>query len=178
MGIYFITGNRNKLEEVKSIFPEVESLSLDLPEIQELNAERIIEEKLKEASKFHSGELFCEDTSLYINCLNGLPGPLIKWFLQSLGNQGIYDLVKSHSDLRATAKTVIGYAGKGKIRFFSGEVQGSIVEPRGKTQFGWDPLFQPNGHIKTFAEMSREEKNEISMRREALEKLKEYLEKD
>ncbi|MEK6845444.1 MAG: non-canonical purine NTP pyrophosphatase [Nanoarchaeota archaeon] len=52
-----------------------------------------------------------------------------------------------------------------------------MVAPRGKTNFGWDPLFQPHGHTKTFAEMSAEEKNKFSMRRKALEKLKEFLEK-
>ena len=59
---------------------------------------------------------------------------------------------------------------------FRGEVQGQIVSPRGGTNFGWDPVFLPNGYTKTFAEMSPEEKNAISHRRIAVLKLKEYLE--
>jgi len=179
MVLYFITGNGNKLKEVQAVLPQVQSLNLDLPEIQELDAKKIIEKKLEEAIKAHpKREIFCEDTSLYINCLNGLPGPLIKWFMQSLGNQGIYDLVKHYSDLTATARTVIGYSGRGEIKFFSGEVYGKIVKPRGETTFGWDPLFQPNGYDKTFAEMSKAEKNEISMRRKALEQLRDYLRRE
>ncbi len=173
--LYFITGNKGKLLEVKSIIPEVQSLDIDLPEIQELDAHKIIEEKLKEARKVHSGEFFCEDTSLYIECLNGLPGPLIKWFLQALGTKGIYELVKNNKNHKAVAKTVIGYTNGKEIQFFEGEAVGEIVAPRGETNFGWDPLFQPDGHTKTFAEMDAEEKNRLSMRRKALEKLKGYL---
>ncbi len=177
MTLYFLTGNKNKLKEVQTILPEVQGLDIDLPEIQELDAHKIIEEKLREARKVHSGEFFCEDTSLYIECLNGLPGPLIKWFLQSLGNGGIYELVKSNKNHKVIVKTVIGYTNGKDILFFEGEAVGEIVAPRGKTNFGWDPLFQPHGHTKTFAEMSAEEKNKFSMRRKALEKLKEFLEK-
>ena len=62
-----------------------------------------------------------------------------------------------------------------KIHFFEGEIKGTIVNPRGKTDFGWDPIFQPNGHKKTFGEMTKEEKNKISHRKVAVEKLKEHL---
>jgi len=54
-------------------------------------------------------------------------------------------------------------------------VKGTIVEPRGETNFGWDPIFQPEGYTKTFAEMSADEKNSLSMRKLAAEKLKESL---
>ncbi len=161
--------------EVKSIIPEVQSLDLNLPEIQELDAKKIIEEKLKEARKVHSGELFCEDTSLYIECLNGLPGPLIKWFLQALETKGIYELVKNNSNKKVVAKTIVGYTDGKIIQFFEGETYGTIVEPTAKGGFGWDALFKPDGCSKSFAEMSLEEKNKFSMRRKALEKLKEYL---
>src|SRR3989339_882781 len=96
--IYFISGNLNKLMEVRTVFPKAESLALDLPEIQELDPQKVIEEKLKEARHYHEGRLFCEDTSLYIDCLNGFPGPLIKWLLKAVGNEGIYKMISSYSD--------------------------------------------------------------------------------
>lgn len=173
--LYFITGNINKFNEAKSIIPEIEQIDFDLPEIQELDSRKIIEEKLNEAIKNNSGNFFCEDTSLYINCLNGLPGPLIKWFLEKLGNKGIYDLISKYENKSAYAKTIVGYVEDGKIIFFEGQVNGKIVEPKSETSFGWDPIFQPEGYEKTFAEMSLEEKNKISMRKEALIKLKNYL---
>lgn len=177
MTLYFITGNQEKLKEVKAMVPEVEGIDLDLPEIQELDPMKIITGKLKEATKEREGEFFVEDTSLYFECLNGLPGPLIKWFLQSLGTRGIYELVSKYDNHKAVAKNVIGYSDGKDIHFFVGEIKGKIVKPRGKTNFGWDSIFRPDGFEKTFAEMSQEEKNKISHRKLALTKLKEFLEK-
>lgn len=174
---YFITGNKNKFKEAKEILPEIKQIKLYLPEIQEMDAKKIIEEKLKEAIKKNKGNFFCEDTSLYINSLNGLPGPLIKWFMQTLGNKGIFKLIENSNDKSATAKTIIGYTDGKKVLFFEGAIKGKIVFPRGKTNFGWDPLFMPKGYNKTFAGLGLNEKNKISMRRKALIKLKSYLEK-
>ena len=176
--IQFITCNQNKFDEVKAVFPELEKLDIDLPEIQEIDAREIIKAKLLEAFNHREGEFIVEDTSLYLDCLNGLPGPLIKWFLKTIGNEGLADIAEKMANDKATAKTIIGYAkNKDDIHFFEGVVVGKIIKPRGETTFGWDTIFIPDGHTKTFAEMDREEKNEISMRRLAVNKLKEFLNK-
>ena len=175
MTLYFITGNKSKFEEVKSILGNVEQLDMDLPEIQEIDARKIIKAKLLEALRHRKGEFFVEDTSLHLDCLKGLPGPLIKWFLKTIGNEGLYKITEKLGDNRAEAKTIIGYAKGGEIHFFEGKITGKIVSPRG-TGFGWDPIFQPDGFSKTFGEMTSHEKNQISMRRIALTKLKDYLE--
>jgi non-canonical purine NTP pyrophosphatase (RdgB/HAM1 family) len=177
--LYFITGNKNKLLEVKAILPFVEQLELDLEEIQETDAHKIIKAKMQEAFKQHkTGEAFIiEDTSLYLDCLNGLPGPLIKWFMQKLGVEGIFEMVKKLGNNKAEAKTIIGYSKNEKeIEFFEGSIKGTIVKPSGPTTFGWDPIFKPDGHDKTFQEMAKEEKNYLSMRRIAVEKLRTHLE--
>ncbi|MBR9706021.1 non-canonical purine NTP pyrophosphatase [Candidatus Pacearchaeota archaeon] len=178
MVLYFITGNKNKFEEFKSILDYVEQLDIDLPEIQSIDAKLIIKEKLLEATKHQSGEFIVEDTSLYLDCLNGLPGPLIKWFMETIGNEGLYNIVEKLGDNKAKAKTIIGYSDGNDIYFFEGEVFGKIVKPSGETTFGWDPIFMADGHDKTFQEMDKNQKNMISMRRLALEKLKEFLEKE
>jgi len=176
MTLYFITGNKNKLAEVKSILPDVEQLDIDLPEIQSIDAKEIITAKLLEALKHQKSEFIVEDTSLYFDCLNGLPGPLIKWFMKTIGNEGLFNLVEKLGNNRAEAKTMIGYAkSKDNIQFFEGSIKGKIVKATGKTDFGWDPIFQPDGHDKSFQQMSKDEKNSISMRRIALNKLKDYL---
>lgn len=176
MALYFITGNKNKFSEVKAILGDVEQLDIELPEIQELDARAIVKAKLLEALNHRKGEFIVEDTSLYFDCLNGLPGPLIKWFLQKLGNEGLYRIANALGNDRVTATTIVGYArSHEEIYFFEGSLKGRIVEPKAPTSFGWDPIFQPEGHAKSFAEMSREEKNMISMRRLALNKLKEFL---
>lgn len=175
MTLYFITGNRNKFDEVKQIIPQLELAEVDVPEVQDVDAGNIVKAKLLEALKHRDGEFIVEDTSLHLDCLNGLPGPFIKWFLRVMGAQGVADLVEKTGRTGAEAKTVIGYAkSKNDIHFFEGAIRGSIVQPRG-TRFGWDPIFQPEGYGRTFAEMAKEEKNMISHRRKAVEKLKAFL---
>ena len=133
--LYFITGNKNKFLEIKSMIPEIEQLEMDLDEIQEVDAKKIVEHKMKEALKNKKGEFIIEDTSLYIKSLNDLPGPLIKWFLQTLGNEGIWrisdnkklgkekieQIGENFEDNLAEARTIIGYAknenGQFEMRF-------------------------------------------------------------
>lgn len=174
--LYFITGNKNKFAEVKAVLPDVEQLDIELPEIQEVDAKEIIKAKLAEAFKHHSGEFIVEDTSLYLECLNGLPGPLIKWFLQTIGNNGLARITEVMLNKNAVAKTIIGYArNQREVYYFEGVVPGLVVSPRGETKFGWDPIFVPDGQTKTFAEMTKEEKNAISMRRKAVDLLRGFL---
>lgn len=173
MAIYFITGSKDKFEEMQAIVGSLEHLEMDLPEIQELDAHKIIEAKLVEARKHKQGAFIVEDTSLYIDTLDGLPGPLIKWFMKTLGNEGLYKIAVGS---RAEAKTIIGYAdGNGEMQFFEGSFTGTIVKPRGTNGFGWDPIFQPEGTDKTLAELTPDEKNAFSMRRVAAEKLRACL---
>jgi inosine triphosphate pyrophosphatase len=179
MKILFVTGNNDKLREAKAMMPEIEGCDIDLSEIQEMETEKIIKAKLEEAMKQKPGvELIVEDQSLTIDGMNGLPGPFIKWFVKSLDLEGIYKLAVKMGNQETKAKTLIGYANnKGEIRFFEATIKGKIVSPRGEIGWGWDFIFQPEGYDKTFAQMTMEQKNELSMRRLALEKLKEYLKK-
>src|ERR1051326_9091321 len=98
MPLYFITGNKNKFAEINALLPKVQQLDIDLVEIQDIDPQVIIEGKLREALKHHSGEFIVDDTSLYLNCLKGLPGPLIKWFLQTIGTDGLYELAEKLGD--------------------------------------------------------------------------------
>ena len=70
--------------------------------------------------------------------------------------------------------TIIGYNNKDNIYYFEGEILGEIVSPKG-SGFGWDSIFKPKGYNKTFGEMDKIEKNQISMRNIALQKLKDHL---
>lgn len=177
--IHFITGNPSKLKEARAILGDIqiEQLDIELPEIQEIDAHKIIEAKLKEAHKHHQGELIVEDTSLYLDALGGtLPGPLIKWFEKGIGIMGVADIATKFGTHGAIATDLIGYMdASGSIHYFEGSIHGNVVYPRGEGGFGWDAIFQPDNYIKTMGEISAEEKNRISHRRKALTKLKEYL---
>ncbi|MDO8649972.1 MAG: non-canonical purine NTP pyrophosphatase [Candidatus Berkelbacteria bacterium] len=176
MPLIFVTSSTSKLAELSSIVPNVEHLEMDLPEIQHIDPKVVIESKIKEALKSRKGEFIVEDTSLYFDSLNGLPGPLIKWFMKALGNEGLATMVRKLDNSKAVAKTLIGYGKSAtEIEYFEGAVEGMIVEPRGAQGFGWDAIFLPDGHDKTFAEMSQEEKNSLSMRKVAAIKLRNFL---
>ena len=181
--IYFITGNAGKFNEAKAMLPELKQLNIDLPELQETDQKKIIETKLHEARKHAKtrkhvkGLYIVEDTSLAFDCLGGLPGPFIKWFIKSIGNEGLFRLTKKMRNNHAEATTMIGYAdAKEYAHYFRGTIKGRIVSPKGKG-FGWDPIFMPDNHKKRLSEMKREEKNSISMRGKAFLQLKKHLAK-
>ncbi len=176
--INFITSNKNKFEEAKKLISEIDHLSLDLNEIQEMDSKKVIEHKIIEAFKVHDGPFIVEDSGIRFFALNGFPGPLAKWFLKSLGVKKIYDLIhKSGEDDKAEATCVLGYAKSPKeIVYFEGVIWGKIVSPRGENGFGHDSIFMPEGQDKTFAEMSMEDKNKYSSRSKAFNLLKKYLE--
>jgi len=183
MKIQFITGNKNKFEEAQKIIPGLEQLDMDLIEIQEIDAHTIIRAKLEEAKKHCRSSFVVEDTSFYMDCIsdgeskiNKLPGPFIKWFLQTIGNDGLYELAKKYDDFDAHIRTIVGYSDEnGAVSFFEGSLHGVVVSPQGNAGFGLDPIFRPSGHSKTFSQMGQEKKNAISMRKIAFEKLDNFL---
>jgi non-canonical purine NTP pyrophosphatase (RdgB/HAM1 family) len=141
MAIKFITGNINKFKEVQEVLPDLEQFVADLPEIQDIDAHKIIRAKLKEAFNHYDGEFIVEDTSLYLDSLIGLPGPFVKWFLQTVGEKGIYDIARSMGNVNATARVLIGYAKSfEEIYFFESELKGEVVPPAGNLDFGWGPF--------------------------------------
>jgi len=165
MDIFFITGNKHKAEEVRALLPGIQQLDIKLPEIQSLDPKEIVAAKLKEARKHHDGIIAVEDVSLSLRGLNGLPGTMIKWFVKTLGPQGIYELTVKLGDNHATIRCTVGVSQPGQDPvFFSVERTGKIVRPRKDSAFGWNPIFQQEGIEKTYAEMTVEERNTISHR--------------
>lgn len=176
MSIYFVTSNEGKFREVSDFINGLERLDVDFTEPQSLDPHDVIAYKLFEARKHRSAEYIVEDTSLYLDGLNGFPGPLIKWMLKSVGQQGIYNLCRDIGNMRAHAKTVIGYLDAyGDIHYFEGDISGEIVLPAGEYGFGWDHIFKPDGFEETFGEMGREFKGEFSMRSIASKQLREFM---
>lgn len=172
----FITGNVSKYDEAKTIIGELRRTHIALPEIQSLDPREVITEKLNAASLKFDGPFIVEDTSLFLDCLGGFPGPLIKWLLKAVGPAGVHNLCEKHGEMGARASTIIGYAPqRDEIHYFAGGLSGRIVAPRGEKGFGWDAIFLPDGHDKTLAEMTSEEKNQISMRKAAFVKLRDFL---
>jgi non-canonical purine NTP pyrophosphatase (RdgB/HAM1 family) len=174
--LYFITGNKNKLHEFRQGILDLESYSADLTEIQSLDPNEVIKHKLLEALEHKEAEFIIEDTCFELDCLNGFPGTYAKDFLKVMTNEDIVNLTLKMGNSKTNAKTIIGYAkSKDEIYFFEGRLDGDIVAPRGDHGFGWDPIFLPEGESKTLAEMTTEEKNKVSYRGKALDKLVAYF---
>ncbi|PLB51781.1 inosine triphosphate pyrophosphatase [Aspergillus steynii IBT 23096] len=173
----FITGNKNKLAEVRAILGsvvEVDNQSVDVPEIQG-TIEDIAKEKCRRAAEVVGGPVLTEDTALEFRALKGLPGPYIKHFLDALGHEGLNKLLDSFEDRTAEAVCTFAFCSgpDSEPILFQGRTEGTIVRPRGPSNFGWDPIFEYQ--TRTYAEMEKEEKNKISHRYKALIKLQQWL---
>ncbi|XP_074641046.1 inosine triphosphate pyrophosphatase-like [Tubulanus polymorphus] len=182
--ITFVTGNKNKLEELVKIlgkaFPQqIVSKDIDLPEYQG-TPDEVSLAKCKTAATLIEGPVLVEDTSLCFNALGGLPGPYIKWFLKNLKPEGLHRLLHGFEDKSAYALCVFAYhSGKpgDEIVLFRGKTDGTIVSPRGPNSFGWDPCFEPKGFDQTYAELPKSKKNEISHRFKALSEFQNHFAK-
>lgn len=172
MKIFFVTGNKNKYAEATKAIPFLGQMNIDLPEIQSLDVNEVVKYKLEEAKKNTSSNLLVEDVSLEIESLNNLPGPLIKWFNQALGPDKLSKLAIGS---KAVNKCSVGLLFNGNIQITTEETHGTVVEPRGESGFGFDPIFIPEGADKTYAEMSMDEKRRYSPREKAFKKVKRFL---
>ncbi|KAG6879022.1 hypothetical protein C0992_005771 [Termitomyces sp. T32_za158] len=192
-GLIFVTGNANKLKEVKAILSEgghpidIGSQSLDssngefnharaVPEIQGTTQE-VAKAKCRRAAELTGSAVITEDTALCYAALNGLPGPYIKYFMEEVGHEGLNAMLAGFPTKDAWALCTFAYsAGPGSEPIiFEGRTDGTIVPARGPKVFGWDAVFEPTGTGLTYAEMPPEQKNKLSHRYKALEKLRAHL---
>ena len=169
--VFFASSNKNKYEEAKAILSKF-SINLkffksELEEIQADTLEEIALHKAQNAFSKCSRPVIVEDDGLFINSLNGFPGPYSAFVFKTIGNNGIINLIKK--DRKVTFQSVIAYCNKKQnVALFSAAVAGKIsTKPRGK-RWGYDPIFIPDGQNKTYAEIK--EKNLVSHRYLALKK--------
>ena len=186
--IVFATNNSHKLLEIKSIMPEgFDVLGLkdigcttDIPETA-LSLEGNADIKSLYVYENFGRDCFADDTGLEVNALNGDPGVFSARYAGEDGNaeRNIDKLLSELADIqdrKARFRTVNSLVIKGEIKHFEGIVEGQILtERRGKDGFGYDPVFLPDGHEFSFAEMDLELKNSISHRGRAVRKLIECL---
>lgn len=106
-----------------------------------------------------------------------MTGPYIKWFLDKIGPEGLHKILDGWEDKGAEAVCTFAFCegANSEVKLFQGRTKGTIVFPRGPRDFGWDPIFQPTGLEKTYAELPKEEKNKISHRFRALDQLREHF---
>ncbi len=188
MDICFATNNAHKIEEIKAILGnKYEILNLkDIGCYEELPEERdTLEGNSLQKAKYvftkYKVSCFADDTGLEVEALQGAPGVYSARYAgeQRSAEDNINLLLKNlegKSNRKAQFRTVISFIQPEGLHQFEGIAEGTILEERrGKGGFGYDPIFLPNGFSKTLAEMSMEEKNQISHRARATQKLVEFL---
>jgi non-canonical purine NTP pyrophosphatase (RdgB/HAM1 family) len=173
----FVTGNAHKAAQLSwHLQMPVKHRDLDVPEIQGLDLAEIVAAKTQAAFALLGSPVLVEDTSLRFMALGRLPGPLIKWFLEELGNAGCARLLDGRDSRQASAEVLFGYFDGERYESFAAQIEGTIAAtPRGKRGFGWDPIFIPAGARLTWGEMDKEQQLASSMRAHALRKLQQFL---
>lgn len=174
----FATGNANKAREAGDILGiSIERVEVEgLYEIQTQDLDELVRHKCQQAYESINSPVMVEDSGLLFRAWKGLPGPLVKWFEDTVGCEGMLKMLQSFDDRSATAVCCFAIHDGNRIQIVRGEVEGTIAnQTRGANGFGWDVFFIPNGFEQTFAEMRPKEKNGISHRKKALEKLKRVI---
>jgi len=190
MKLVFATNNQHKLEELQALIGEsIHLLSLEdigckeeIPEDQP-TLEGNARQKAFYVYKNYGYSCFADDTGLEIVSLNGEPGVYSARYAgpeksAEANMKKVLAKLKNENNREAQFRTVISLIIDGEENQFEGVVKGKIIrEKRGSSGFGYDPIFQPSGFEVTFAEMALAEKNKISHRGRAVEKLVNYLQK-
>lgn len=193
--IIFASSNKKKLEEIKAILKDINIL---LPDkeifVEEWGNTFLANAFIKAKAYFdvYQKPVLAEDSGLVVKALNGLPGVYSKRFyfldietrslrskeepkfIDKLNNEKLLKIMEKEKDREAYfVSNIVLIIGDDFGLFAEGKVEGYIsYEERGENGFGYDPIFIPKGHDLTMAQLSREEKNKISHRKKALDKLK------
>jgi len=183
--IYFITGNKGKLEEAKQKFStvgiNVVQKDLGYPEIQAETLEDVARFGVEHIQKQFGHPFILEDAGLFIDALDGFPGIYSSYVFYTVGLKGILKLLGGIDETKRGARfrSVFAYGELGqKPNLFIGECQGGLAfEEKGNHGFGYDPIFVPEGETRTFAQMETEEKNRFSHRGKSLDKLIDFFNK-
>lgn len=176
--IFFATNNFNKFNEAREILSSyhiaVGMLRVKTLEIQSDSLEEIAKTSVLYAFEKCGLPVIVEDAGLFVDALNGFPGPYASYTYRTIGNEGLLKLMENVKNRRAKFQSVVAYLSEGlEVPVcFNGEALGEIIEEarKGSSGFGFDPIFKPAKSDKTFAEMSVIEKNRHSHRAKAFRK--------
>jgi XTP/dITP diphosphohydrolase len=178
--IFFATNNVNKFDEARAVLAESEiavgMLRIKSLEIQSDNLEEIAKASVLEVFEKYRLPMVVEDAGLFVDALDGFPGPYAAYAYRTIGNKGLVALMRGVDNRKATFKSVVAYFSsqlKSPI-CFEGTVSGEIVHKesatRNKKGFGFDPVFKPDKSDETFAQMNVFEKCKRSHRAAAFRK--------
>jgi XTP/dITP diphosphohydrolase len=183
--VFFATGNYHKFDEARLVLAEFNIATamtkMKAWEVQDNDIENIAKASAKEAAQRSCLPVIVEDAGLFIEALNGFPGPYSKFVHRTLGMEGVLKLLENCQDRKACFKSAVAFSNRlREVKCFLGVVEGRIIEEiRGTGGFGFDPIFEPKEKPgKTFGEMSLSDKNSISHRSRALRDFAKWYQKN
>lgn len=182
MELYFATSNAGKVDDAQEILSDaditVKQIQVEMVEPCVDDLERIAAAKTEQAvenSQLLGSYIMADDSGLFVDELDGFPGINTAFFDDTVGREKLLRLVDADEPAAAFHAAIGVYDPKtGDITTFTGSVEGTLVQPRGDGGFGYDPMFLPDGHDKTFAEDTAY-KHQVSHRREALKQVRDWL---
>ena len=170
--LFFVTSNNHKFQEAKKILHDfginLKFFQSKLEEIQSDSLKEIAENKAEQAFQKCKNPVIIEDDGLFIESLNGFPGPYSSYVFDTIGNDGILKLVKHNR--KAKFVSVISFCNKNNLKSFESKVNGTISKKNTGLGWGYDPIFIPSQSTKTFAQS----KNKISHRFKSLKKFSKW----
>jgi XTP/dITP diphosphohydrolase len=186
--LYLATQNQHKIEEIKDLLGDLFDihtvfelgLAVEIPETGNTLQENSMQKAAYIAEHF---QVTClsDDSGLEVNALGGRPGVYSARYAgepkdDAANVRKLLDELAGISDRSARFVTVLTFHHQGKYISFEGEIQGQIARsPRGEHGFGYDPVFEPLGYDRTFAEMTLVEKNQLAHRARAMQKFKSFI---
>lgn len=187
--LVFATGNSHKLQEVQGLLKEGFALSClkDVNITEEIpeTADNLVDNALQKAWYVYNKcgiPCFADDTGLEVEVLDGAPGVYSARYAgeqkdSKLNMLLLLENMNGKTNRNARFRTIIAYIDENaEEHIFEGEIRGKIIEQMaGENGFGYDPIFVPEGHEQTFAQLSSETKNTISHRARAMEKFLSYI---
>ena len=182
MNINLVTSNSGKVEELTQILKpfghQASQLIIECPEIQAPTLEEVVDFGLDWLSaKKIQPPFLIDDAGIFIEALEDFPGVYSRYVYDTIGIQGVLKQMEGVDNRATRFKCVLGLTLEdGSKHKFVGICEGNLIhEMRGTAGFGYDPIFIPDASNKTFSELPSEEKNKVSHRGRAMQKLVEFI---
>ena len=176
--LFFATSNENKFQEAERILAnlgvKINLFKTTLEEIQSNDLNDIAKKKAINAFKLVQKPVIIEDDGLFIDSLNGFPGPYSSYVYDTIGNKGIMNLLENSVVRDAKFVSIIAYLDStSDVKLFESSIPGKITSIIEKGGWGYDPIFIPDGESKTYANVS--DKDKFSHRSASLTKFSSWF---
>jgi non-canonical purine NTP pyrophosphatase (RdgB/HAM1 family) len=179
--VVFVTGNAHKAKYLSELLGiDIAHEHIELEEIQSMSLTEITQYKARQAFGVIGRPVLVEDIGLFFTALDGLPGPFVKYFVNSHdGLENMCRMLDGFTDRRAVARSVFALYDGHELTLLEGALEGTIAEhPRGEGGFGWDAIFCPEGYDgKTRAELAKQQDIETYKTIKPIDELRKLMER-